>query len=238
MVNKSKKNRYYDSQGKLLPGSTTVLQVLAKNALIEWAFQCGLKGIDYKTIRDGSAGRGTACHDAIESILLSKELPDLSKFSSEDTQIIMKSVSNFKAWLDKQKGFKVIDVELVMSSDKLGFGGTLDLYCIHNGKKSIIDFKTSKAVYLEHYLQQASYKLLKEEQGDVVEKIKLLKVNETGCKLTTAKDNLIPLYTKYFLAALEVYKAKRALEIVEGKKISKGQFYKRKAIEKQERVKL
>lgn len=238
MVKKSTKNRYFDSQGKSLPGATTVLQVLSKPQLIEWSYQCGLKGIDYKTIRDSSAARGTVIHDCIEACLLSTEFPDMSKFSSGDCGIILKAVQEFKMWLDKQKGFKVIDVELVMSSDKLGYGGTLDLYCIHNGKKSIIDFKTSKAVYLEHYLQQASYKLLKEEQGDEVEKIKLLKVNETGCKLTTAKDNLIPLYTKFFLAALEVYKAKRALEIVEGKKISKGQFYKRKAIEKQERVKL
>ena len=230
-IKKSSKNKYYDSKGKLLPGSTTVLSVLNKPALIEWAWKLGKDDIDYKKVRDVRASIGTCVHDCIEAILLSKPLPDISKFSSKDTEIILKAIENFNLWyLPRKKDIEILEVECVMSSDIYGFGGTNDLLMKYKGVVTLCDFKTSKAVYEEHKIQQCSYKLLLEEKGYTIDKIMLLQVNEFGVHETYINKTYIPLYTKIFLACLEIYKAQRALGAIDKNIRAKSSKYKNKII--------
>ncbi len=233
MIKKSTKNRYYDKQGKNLPGVTSILAVMAKPALLNWCWECGIKGIDFRKVRDTRAGIGTLVHNMIECELTNTQMDakSLAKYSPEDMQIALKCKKGWDDWKAKQKDFEVLDVELVMSSDTLGFGGTCDVYYKSNGKYVLMDFKTSKACYDEHKIQQTAYKLLLEEQNKQVDEIKLFQLNENKTGVIPVAKNLIPLYTKIFLACLELYKALRALDIVKDKVVKKTSKFKKKVAE-------
>lgn len=233
MAVKSKKNKYVDSNGKSLPGVTTILQTLNKPALLQWAWDLGMKGIDFRKVRDTRAGIGTLAHDMIECELLGKEsVIDTDKYSVEDIEIALKCKKHFDDWRAKQKDFEIIEVELVMSSDTLGFGGTCDLYYRCGKKYILMDFKTSKSCYDEHKAQQSAYKLLLEEKGHRVDEIKLFQINEAKTGIVNIPSTLIPLYTELFMGAFKAYKAIRALDIVLDRTKSKTSKFKKKAIDK------
>lgn len=221
-MKKSIKNKYVSSKGKSLPGVTTVLQVLNKPALIQWAWEMGKQGIDWRKVRDTRAGIGTLVHDMIECELTNQPSPNLDKYSVEDIEIALKCKNHFDLWKARQKDFEVIDVELVMASDAHKFGGTCDLYYKSQGKYILMDFKTSKACYDEHKIQQCAYKLLLEEQGKQVDEIKLFQLHENKTGVVPIKKNLIQAYTDIFLGALEVYKAQKALEVIDGRSKAKS----------------
>ena len=84
MATKTKANQKYKMlSGEIVPSVTTVLGILAKPALIHWAWDCGMKGEDYRKVRDTAADIGTLaqflilCH-------LKGEKPDLSEYSPAD----------------------------------------------------------------------------------------------------------------------------------------------------------
>ena len=56
---------YKTQDGEKVPSVTTVLNVLAKPALIYWAWDLGIKGIDYRKYRDDKADIGTLVHKQI-----------------------------------------------------------------------------------------------------------------------------------------------------------------------------
>ena len=57
--------RYYNKEGKLLPGVTTILGVLNKPALVSWANNLGLAGINVREYVDTLALVGTIGHDMV-----------------------------------------------------------------------------------------------------------------------------------------------------------------------------
>src|SRR5262245_216140 len=59
--------RYYSKDGFLLPGTTTILGVLNKPALIPWANQLGLRAAKVRAYVDTLALIGTLGHDLISS---------------------------------------------------------------------------------------------------------------------------------------------------------------------------
>jgi hypothetical protein len=76
--------RYKNQKGEIIPGVTTVLNaVLAKPALIDWAYNCGIQGIDYRAARDQAGDIGTIAHGMIMSHFTGK-LFDKSEYSPND----------------------------------------------------------------------------------------------------------------------------------------------------------
>lgn len=58
MPSKTKIHTVYKLEdGTRVPSVTTILGILNKPALVEWAYQCGCQGLDYKAVRD-QAGEG------------------------------------------------------------------------------------------------------------------------------------------------------------------------------------
>lgn len=47
--------RYKTTDGTPVPGVTTVLNLQAKPALLNWAWGCGMKGEDYRQVKDTAA---------------------------------------------------------------------------------------------------------------------------------------------------------------------------------------
>jgi hypothetical protein len=103
---------YYNLQGKRLPGSTTVISGnlgWSCPALQYWAWDLGMKGINYKEKLKAEADAGTVAHHLIDCEIKKIE-PDFDQFllpEGEKLDEIMqkaeKSLSNFKKWAKAYK---------------------------------------------------------------------------------------------------------------------------------------
>ncbi len=142
------------------PSVTTVIDLLDKPALKFWYAEQG-KAIERGEIsslfekRDDAADAGTYAHALVEAELKGLPTPEPNGLASE---LISKAEGCYLAWLEwaRTHQFKVVESEIMLVHDELGYGGTIDIASIL-GDLAIVDIKTSKDVYLGHRIQVAAY---------------------------------------------------------------------------------
>lgn len=166
--------RYSLANGDWIPGTTTITNLEAKPFLIPWSNKLGLEGISVSKYVDHLANIGSLAHYIIECELSDKKL-DLSDNTPNEIKMAKNSVAKFHKWKE-QNEFEVVKCEISLVSEEHKFGGTADIYCILNGKKTLIDLKTGKAVYLEHFCQVSAYEQLLIENGYPVEDVRILRI--------------------------------------------------------------
>jgi len=159
--------RYKTKDGAIVPGVTTVLNLLAKPALVPWANRMGLQGIDTSKYVDDKADIGTLAHAMITDKLIGKET-DTTDYSKNQIDLAENSCLSFWEWEKDHKIESVEFVERPLVSEAYRFGGTLDIYAVVNGKREIIDLKTGSGIYDEHIYQVVVLKRLLEENGFTV----------------------------------------------------------------------
>lgn len=106
---------------------------------------------------------GSQAHALIEWTLKARMLEQ----PGPAPRITDKAQWSFMAWEDWAKSveLKPIFVEQVVYSENYGYAGTLDLLAEVNGKLTVLDWKTGKAVYCEAHLQNAAYRQAIREMG-------------------------------------------------------------------------
>lgn len=202
---------YKTSEGKRVPGATTITGLLNKPYLIPWANRLGLEGIDSTKYRDEAAEIGTLAHEIIQAHLQGQEM-DYSEYGTLQKDLAENSVLSYLEW-EKRHKIEPILLEKAMVSDKNEYGGTVDCYCLLDGEPTLIDFKTGKAIYDEYFVQTAGYAELLKEHGYEVKKIIILRIgrdNTEGFETRTVTD-----YSRYyniFRNLNEIYKIKRELK--------------------------
>lgn len=170
--------QYRLKSGTLVPGTTTVLSLLAKPALVEWAYRCGREGIDIHKVRDNSADIGTLVHAMILGCYTG-EVPDLSEYSLSDIAKANNSLQSFHAWANIN-AIKPLYAEQPLISETFGFGGTPDLCGTRQSDNALIlcDFKSGKGIYDEYSIQLGAYgQLVYENMGKWPDKALILRVN-------------------------------------------------------------
>jgi len=204
--------KYYTKDGVLVPGVTTVLSVLAKPALIPWANKLGLQGIEVGKFVDSLGDVGTLCHNIIECYLKKQEV-DYSDYTPNQRILAENASKKFFEW-EKKNDFKVLQSELQLVSEKYLFGGTCDIYGELNGKKTLIDIKTSKGCYPEHFCQVSAYRLLLRENGYIVDDAKILRIGREEAEGFDEKEiPLIDIYEEKFLACLKILQIDNKLKV-------------------------
>ena len=148
--------------------------MLAKPALYKWNNQMGLKGIDTEKYVDDKAAIGTLAHQMIADYLRKQET-DTSEYSKKQIDQAENSVLSFFEW-EKSHPIKPILIEQRLVSEDWCFGGTIDCFTGLNGKLELVDFKTSKGLYLEATLQVSAYAHLLHENGFHVEGVRILRI--------------------------------------------------------------
>ena len=203
--------RYYDDDGKRLPGTTTVIGVMSKGyGLKKWYWQMGMDGIDVEKYVDKTANIGTLAHYMIECYL-KDEQPDLEPFSEEMIDAAENCLIKFYDW-EAENELEVLGVELTLTSESHKYGGTIDLYCRLNGEYTLVDLKTSKAIYDTHMIQLAAYKNLLVENGYEVDQVKILRIGRTddeGFEVKTKKN--LDVEWELFQNLRNVYRLKKQL---------------------------
>lgn len=149
---------------RFFPSVTTVLSAYPKGyAFNEWLKK---NGTDSDTILKEAGDQGSNVHNAIESFLNGNEIVWFTNeghnlFTLKEWQMICKFMEFYK------NVQSVENVEMQLFSEKHKVGGTLDMICIINGERWLIDFKTSNGIYKTYELQLAIYK---EMYQDMTEK--------------------------------------------------------------------
>jgi hypothetical protein len=168
-------SRSYTVHDVECPSVTTVLATLDKsNALLGWAVKCCTQFIrdnkanrdqyptldallyaaqtNWRSVRDDAADTGTQIHDMIEKYI---------KHGHDVFGTVPDNVANgFLAFLDWEKTNKVewLESERTIFHPELLYAGTLDAVAIIDGKKYVIDFKSSAGFYDTFGPQIAAYR--------------------------------------------------------------------------------
>ena len=192
---KSKAHTIYKLEdGTKIPGVTTVLGILNKPALVIWANQLGLQGIDSSKYRDEMADIGTLAHQMILNYF-QKIDTDTSEYSKSQIDLAENCMLSFWEW-EKGHKIEVILAEVQLISKEYGYGGTIDCFCKLDGQPTLLDFKTGKAIYPEFFYQLAAYEQLLAEAGHLIEVTRILRIGRDADE--GFEERLIGDTTKHF----------------------------------------
>ena len=165
---------YKLEDGVRVPGVTTVLGILNKPALVKWANNLGLQGIDSSKYRDEMADIGTLAHKMILNYF-NKEETDTTDYSENQIDLAENCLLSFWEW-EKGHSIEVIMAEKQLVSEGYGFGGTIDCFCVLDGQPTLLDFKTGKAIYPEMIYQLAAYEQLIVEAKYTIADCRILRI--------------------------------------------------------------
>ena len=198
---------YKDSMEQKVPGVTTVLNaVLAKPALIPWAYKRGKEGLELYGSRDKAADIGTIVHARIMAYFLGYEIDNFN-ISLETWELSDNSLVSFYEWARPRK-VRPILVEIPQVSEKHGYGGTPDVYGEMDNELTLLDFKTGGGIYPDFFYQIAPYSKSLIENGYPHKKIIILNLpkseGDTFQVQQVSSDNL-ELEFKIFLNCLSIF---------------------------------
>jgi len=207
------KSGYYLADGTRVPAVTTILNELNKPALVPWANKLGLQGIDVKSYVDALADIGTLAHDMVLSHLRSKEA-DTSAYSPDQVECARWCFASYLAW-ERNNKLEPVMLETQLVSELHRYGGQSDFLGYVNGKLSLVDFKTGKAVYPEHFIQLSAYSGLVNECRPELGKIEqyiVLNIPRAESEAFDQKTKTALMAEwRIFLAALEIYTCRKEL---------------------------
>lgn len=184
-------HRYWihaDDERKSAVSVTSVLKVLDKPALLSWAERCGAEGaawlaqdgelegvppteainlvrlhkLGMDAKRDAGADRGTAIHEVLEHYAREGTTPKLAEFDPT-VRGYVSGLSRFLLTAQPEP----VEVELLVASVKHGYAGRLDMIARLDGRRRLVDLKTSPTarVFPEAHVQTRAYCLALPECG-------------------------------------------------------------------------
>jgi len=189
----NEKEHLYTLGGKPLTGVTTILGVIAKPALIQWAANEAVECVD-KMIWETQILPYEYVNGDARVIITDKQLREIletartaharKRDKSADIGTLAHSfvetyikTDNFVPVEDKQVNdmvtqfivwaqknkVKFLASEKTVWSREFFFGGTFDFLCEMDGRTYLGDYKTSSGIYFEMFLQCAAYQLALQE---------------------------------------------------------------------------
>lgn len=211
MAKKGPHTKYNREDGVRVPGVTTIIGILNKPALVSWANKMGLDGIDTSKHVDELADAGTLAHD----IVLHHHggpLPDYHIYSEYQMELADNSFKSYMNW-EKYHDVVPLVLEQPLVSEEYGYGGTPDMLCELDGVATLVDFKTGKAIYPEHYIQVAAYRQLLREAGFAVDEAQILRIGRTddeGFEVAIVKN--LDKQWELFTHCMAIYQLQKELK--------------------------
>jgi predicted RecB family nuclease len=151
--------RLYRGAGFAVPSVTEVLSVAERRPFEAWRRKVGRK--EAHRVMDEAKILGTKVHTLAQLLAHDPKTP-----VDDEMEMYGVAIKEFHAVHVK----RVLGTEMGFTSQKLGFGGTCDLYCeLADGTRAVVDYKTTGGgLTREHGLQLAGYALLLKEHGYMV----------------------------------------------------------------------
>jgi len=207
--------RYRLADGTIVPGVTTILGVLNKPALVKWANNLGLQGIDSSAYVDETAKIGTLAHEMVQEYLGGPEW-DRSAYNPGQIDLAENAVLSFFEWERRNvSSFETVFIEKQFVSETNRYGGTVDWYGELDEQMWLVDFKTCKALFPEHTYQTAAYWALLLEHGYRVDGVRILRIGRSEDEgfddKIIGREEIEDAY-RVFESALNLYRAKSSFE--------------------------
>jgi len=152
---------YVTPEGRKYPSITTVLSILNEDFIREWRHSVGEK--EANRVSRVASKRGDRAHAIVEKYL-SNENPKATDYMPN----AWSSFLSVKKVLDKRLGAIYLQ-ERPLYSDHLQVAGRVDLVAQFDGKRSIVDIKTSSRMKTEedvhnYFMQESAYAIMFEER--------------------------------------------------------------------------
>jgi len=203
--------RYELADGTKVPGVTTVLNILNKPALVKWANNLGLQGIDSNKYRDEMADIGTLAHQMIVDYF-NKRGTDATDYSENQIDLAENCLLSFWEW-EKGHNIEVVMAEAPLVSAEYRYGGTIDCFCKLDGQPTLLDFKTGKAIYPEMFYQLAAYEQLLAEAGHLIEVTRILRIGRDADEGFEERSvGSLDKHFKLFRHCLEIYNLQKEIK--------------------------
>lgn len=192
-------DNYYLIRGKKYARVTRINSIIDKPELKNWYMKTG--AVKAKEILKSRAGFGSTLHKLIE-VTLKKET--LSKSNYEPS--LIESIELFEKWQGKHD-LQVDALEQHLWSEKYQYAGTSDYIGMFDGKLYILDWKSSRGIYEEYWIQMAAYvNAFEELTGLKIEGVGILQIRDGMTNfITKTRDEVMNIYFPVFLAAMLIY---------------------------------
>jgi hypothetical protein len=205
---------YKDSMEQKVVGVTTALGILAKPALIPWAWKRGKDGLELYESRDKSADIGTITHERIKAYFSGYEIDNFN-ISPEAWKLADNSLVSFFEWA-RPRNIKPILIETPLVSEKYRYGGTPDVYGEMDDKLTLLDFKTGAGIYPDFFVQLAAYSKLLIENGYPHEKIIILNIPKSegdSFQVQQVSADSLELQFEKFMHCVAIWELDRKIKI-------------------------
>ena len=193
--------------GRRVPSVTEILsKVIAKPFLTRWANNLGLGGVSLADESRHTLGIGTLVHANIEGILNGMGV-DSAGFTEVQISTAGNCAIEFARWAEG-KDISVLATEKQMVSASQMYGGTIDAYLEVDGVPTLMDWKTSKIISTDYYIQLAAYAALLEENGEKPQAAAVLRLPKDGGRYEYSRMAIGELkgrYSKAWALCLALY---------------------------------
>lgn len=148
-------SRFYRRNDKYYPSVTSVLNYFPKNQF----FHSWLKDVGHNAdiIASKAANEGTQVHTAIDRFLNGEEITWIDEYGKANYNLdVWKMILKFADFWNTHKP-ELISTEYHVFSDVHEYAGTADLIVMINGKRWLLDIKTSNSLHSSYGLQLSAY---------------------------------------------------------------------------------
>ncbi len=206
---------YRTEDGSIVPGTTGVVDLLARPALIHWAWKLGGAGIDYRKHRSQAAEVGTLVHLLVMCRFTGQE-PDLSTFTPEQVEKARRAFGKFEDWA-RPKRFAPLWIEQPLVSERWRYGGTPDFVGNIDTEVTLADFKSGSGIFDEHVIQQAAYlQLIRELDPSLpIERVRIVRIGRDeseGFEERIFRPRDLAPYWRIFKHCLAIWWERRRLK--------------------------
>lgn len=199
---------YYLINGIKYPRVTRIKSVIANPGLIAWQVMVGKKKA--MEIMKKRGDFGTRIHKLIELSLKGEKI-DLKNYD-EETETTMKLFKDFSD--EHELKPELLEQHLWFElSDKYRYAGTADFIGYVDGKLMLLDWKTSKAIYPDMWLQLSAYIVAFEAiTGERIESCGILQIRDGKKKYVTKTYDEMMEEFKIFKACLVIHNKYRKIK--------------------------
>lgn len=159
---------------------------------------------EHNIIKTEAGDIGTHAHAEIEKIIKAAKVPTESVLCAMEPQIA-NPVRAYLKWAEENH-FQPMHSEQRVCLLKHKVAGTIDCVGTLDGKLTLVDFKTSKAIYPEMKLQVAAYtKAWEETFGKKIEQVRILRIGKDKPEFECHTVDNVNFLFSIFLSCIPIY---------------------------------
>lgn len=185
-------SRIYVVESIEYPSVTTILDTMNKGeGITNWAIRCAMdfvknnRGLGlsldellgqasnaWRADLSNAANIGTEVHTMIEEWIATGTVPMDNRRGE-----VLRSFDAFMKWQAEHK-VTWLKSEMQVVSHTWGYAGTLDAICLYEGRRLVLDFKTSGGFWDTYRMQIAAYRSAAEEGGEITDGTAVLRLDK------------------------------------------------------------